>query len=100
MQNVAEIILTMGAVATALLTLFGIVKSFYSFISKRQESLLKHEEQRLAQEQDIARLKEENTLICYGLIAALDGLEQLGANHSVPLAKNKLEKYINQQAHK
>ena len=32
--------------------------------------------------------------------ACMDGLQRLGANHSVPLAKNKLDKYINQQAHK
>ena len=36
------------------------------------------------QDEDIAKMKEENCLICYGLEACLDGLEQLGANHSVP----------------
>ena len=35
----------------------------------------------------------------YALQACLDGLEQLGANHNVPEAKDKLSKYINQQAH-
>ncbi|MGN0457717.1 MAG: hypothetical protein ACI4IL_01930 [Eubacterium sp.] len=100
MQKATEIIITAGAVATAVLTVFSIVKSVYSYVQKRQENARKLEEQNTVQEQDIARLKEENTLICYGLIAALDGLEQLGANHIVPVAKNKLEKYINQQAHK
>ena len=52
------------------------------------------------QDEDIAKMKEENCLICYGLEACLDGLEQLGANHSVPVAKDKLNKYLNQQAHK
>lgn len=32
--------------------------------------------------------------------ACLDGLQRLGANNSVPLAKNKLDKHLNQQAHK
>lgn len=32
--------------------------------------------------------------------ACLDGLQRLGANHSVPLEKNKLDKYLDQQAHK
>lgn len=49
---------------------------------------------------DVSRLKEENTLICYALSACLDGLQQLGANHTVPDAKNRLDKYLNQQAHK
>ncbi len=29
----------------------------------------------------------------------VDGLGQLGANHTVPVAKNKLDKHINKQAH-
>lgn len=100
MQKASELIITAGAVATALLTIYGIASSLSAYISKRRESARTLYDQNLKQEQDITRLKEENTLICYGLIAALDGLEQLGANHIVPVAKNKLEKYINQQAHK
>ena len=51
------------------------------------------------QDKDIKAIKKEYTLIVYALSACLDGLEQLGANHSVPVAKEKLNKYINQQAH-
>ena len=47
----------------------------------------------------IQRIKDENCLICFGLSACLDGLQQLGANHTVPVAKDKLDKYLNQQAH-
>ena len=39
------------------------------------------------------------SLLCYGMSAALDGLIQLGANHSVPDAKDKLDKYLNKEAH-
>lgn len=46
------------------------------------------------------RVREENTLMCYALSACLDGLQQLGANHTVPKAKDKLDKYLNQEAHK
>ena len=51
------------------------------------------------QDEEIESMKEEQTLICYALKACLDGLEQLGANHTVPLAKDKLDKYLNQKAH-
>ena len=53
----------------------------------------------LAQEEDVKQIKTEQTLIVYALFACLDGLEQLGANHTVPVAKDKLNKYINQLAH-
>lgn len=43
--------------------------------------------------------EEENCLLCYGLAACLDGLEQLGANHDVPIAKEKLDKHLNKKAH-
>lgn len=48
---------------------------------------------------EVAALKHENGLLCYGLSACLDGLMQLGANHSVPAAKEKLDKYLNERAH-
>ena len=43
--------------------------------------------------------EEVNCLLCYGLAACLDGLIQLGANHDVPIAKDKLDKYLNKKAH-
>lgn len=52
------------------------------------------------QESDIKCIKRENTLICFALSACLDGLAQLGANHTVPKARDKLDKYLNQQAHR
>ncbi len=98
-MQIYDYVITAGAVATAVIAVFGIIKSIYSFILRKQDKSRKLKEQNDAQERDIESLKKENQLICYGLIAALDGLEQLGANHTVPAAKNKLEKYINEQAH-
>ena len=47
----------------------------------------------------VADIEEENCLLCYGISACLDGLEQLGANHTVPFAKDKLDKHLNKKAH-
>ena len=52
------------------------------------------------QDKDIDKIKEENTLIVFALSGCLDGLQQLGANHTVTVAKDKLDKYINKRAHK
>lgn len=41
----------------------------------------------------------ENQVLCYGLLACLDGLEQLGCNHNVTKAHEALEKHINRRAH-
>lgn len=100
MNGLAQTIITAGAVVTACLTVFGLGRSFAKYLCSVKDRARTRAEHSTAQDKDIARLKEENQLICYGLSAALDGLEQLGANHSVPIAKNKLQKYLNEQAHK
>lgn len=99
MTGLTQNIITAGTVA-ALITLFGIIKSVIKYICSLNEKSRIQQERNAVQDKDISHLKEENRLICYGLSAALDGLEQLGANHSVPTAKTKLEKYLNEQAHK
>ena len=50
-------------------------------------------------EKEFRAIKEENTLICYGLSACLDGHIQQGCNHTVTLAKDKLDKHLNLKAH-
>lgn len=84
-----ETVISAAALITAVITVFGTVFAVYRWYLKQE-----------AQDRDIARIKEEDTLICFALSACLDGLQQLGANHTVPIAKDKLDKYINQQAHR
>ena len=49
---------------------------------------------------EIDCIKKEQQMLCYGIIACLDGLKQLGANGNVTKALKELEKHINVQAHK
>lgn len=79
--------------AASLITALGVI---FGFAFKVHKWYLKQEQQ----DKEIKQIKEEDTLICYALSACLDGLQQLGANHTVPDAKEKLDKYLNQQAHK
>ena len=85
----ADTIITIAAVIGALGVIFGVVFAVYRWYLKQEK-----------QDKDIAHIKEEDTLIVFALPACLDGLQQLGANHTVPIAKDKLDKYINQRAHK
>ena len=85
----ADAIITIAAVIGDLGVIFGVVFAVYRWYLKQEK-----------QDKDITRIKEEDTLIVFALSACLDGLQQLGANHTVSIAKDKLDKYINQQAHK
>jgi len=81
-------IITVASVITALVVIFSAIFTTYRWYLKQEK-----------QDKDIDGMKEEMTLICYCIGASLDGLMQLGANHSVPVAKDKLDKYINKKAH-
>ena len=85
----ANVVITVAAVISALGVIFSIIFAVYRWYLKQEK-----------QDKDIAHIKEEDTLIVFALSACLDGLQQLGANHTVPIAKDKLDKYINRQAHK
>ena len=82
-------IITAASLITALGVILGFIFKGYKWYLKQKK-----------QDEEIKQIKEENTLMCFALLACLDGLQQLGANHTVPIAKEKLEKYLNQQAHK
>lgn len=74
---------------TSLATILTFLFKFHKWYMKQEK-----------QDKDISNLKEEQRIICTGVLACLDGLEQLGCNHSVPRAKEKLEEHINNAAHK
>ena len=82
-------IITFASLLTALGVILGVIFKVHKWYLKQKKL-----------EEEIERIKEEDTLICYALSACLDGLQQLGCNHTVPDAKDKLDKYLNQQAHK
>ncbi len=88
-MNIIEIIKITAELLSAVAVIGGVVFACYRWFLKQKK-----------QDDDIKQIKEENTLICFGLQACLDGLQQLGANHSVTTAKEKLEKHLNQWAHK
>lgn len=77
-----------AALFVAIVTILGALFAAYRWYLKQGK-----------QDKDIASIKEEMTLLCFCMSATLDGLIQLDCNHSVPVAKDKLDKYINKKAH-
>lgn len=50
-------------------------------------------------EEDIRAIQEEQTLIVYGILAALKGLSEQGCNGPVTAAIGMIEKHLNKKAH-
>lgn len=100
MNSIVSIIGAIAALITGIGTIIAVPKAIINKRDKRREKERLAMEKDQKQDADIQRLKEENSLIVYGLSACLDGLQQLGCNHDVTKTKDKIDKYINQQAHK
>ncbi len=88
-------IITFAAVVAAIVALFGYYNKVHDWIRHQEE-----QDKRMDKiEHDAAAVQKELALIVRGLSACLDGLNQLGANHTVPDAKKQLDEHINRQAH-
>ncbi len=85
----AGTILALASLVTAIGAIFSVIFSVYRWYLRQNR-----------QDSDIERIKEENALIVYALSACLDGLQQLGAANTVRDAKERLDRYINRQAHR
>ena len=94
-----QTIITIGGVLSALLLIFGLILKVHKWYLAQNEQSKEIIELREKHTDDIQHIKKENMLICYALSACLDGLQQLGCNHTVPDAKSKLDKHLNHQVH-
>lgn len=100
-------ILASGGLFTAVGALLGIViKEVFDVIKAHASRKAEKEDEVGALNEEIDLLKEEmeesrkeRSIICFALVACLDGLIQNGANGPVTEAKNMLEKHLNKKAH-
>lgn len=90
-----DVIIKFGALLGVLCTCAGLLYKGFRWIDKQ-----KLQDTEIAGlKRELEDIKKENCAIVYGLLAALDGLMQLGANGNVTHAHTELEKHINKQAH-
>lgn len=83
-----QTIIAVGSVLTALGVIWKALSKISKFISRQEK-----------QDDEIAAIRSEQTLICYGVLACLKGLKEKGCNGPVTEALDKLEKHLNKAAH-
>lgn len=81
-------LITAAAVIAALIAIIGYYNKIYKFILQQKK-----------QDEDINSIKEELTMLTYGVLACLKGLKEQGCNGAVTDAIDKTEKFLNQKAH-
>lgn len=84
----ADTILKAAAVIGALGVLGGVLVWCLKFVERQKK-----------QDKEIAAIRQEQTLICYGILACLKGLKEQGCNGPVSEALDKIEKHLNKAAH-
>ncbi len=89
MGTVSAIIISIASVITALGVILGVILSVHKWYLKQEK-----------QDDDIKVIKEEQSILTQGVLACLKGLKEQGCDGPVTIAIEKIENYINQQAHK
>lgn len=80
-NSIAKLLGSLGVIG-------GVIVAAYKFVEhdKRQSKI-------------IQAIQKEQTLLCYGIKACLQGLAEQGCDGPVHDALDKLDKHLNQQAH-
>ena len=84
----ADTLIALAELLTALGVIGGVILWCIKFV---QRSRRQHEE--------LKAIRREQTLICYGLLACLQGLKEQGCNGPVTEAMTRIEEHLNQAAH-
>ena len=95
----ADAIIRTAAVLGAISAIFACLYKLFKWVDNQQEQDKKMEELKLQHEKDIKLIQDEQCVMCWALLATLDGLIQQGANGDVTKAYKRLEKHLNQKAH-
>lgn len=83
-----QLLITIGSVLTA-------VSVIWKYLSKANDFIKRQEKQDI----ELAAIRSEQTLLCFGIQACLQGLAEQGCNGPVHDALDKLEKHLNKAAH-
>ena len=82
-------IMTTASVISSLVVIISSVIAVYRWFQRQAE-----------QDKEIELIKDEQAVLTYGVLACLKGLKEQGCDGPVTDAINKIEKHINQAAHK
>ena len=96
---VLAIIVGIVAGITAIIVVVKWINNAHDRAKKWDEYGMKIEDLRTDLNGSLREIKDEQYVLTNCMLAVLDGLQQLGANHGVTDAYNELQKHINKEAH-
>lgn len=94
-----QTIITAAAVMAAVIAIITNFAKLVRWMDKQKKQDTDIQALRATHISDMDAIKEEQTLLVYGILACLKGLKEQGCNGPVTEAINKIEKHLNQKAH-
>ena len=94
--DLSDLIIKAGAILSALAVIVGAFTAMFRLIEKHK----KEAERNKRQDQDIAAIKKEQSLLVRAVRGCLDGLHQQGCNGEVTKSIKEIDDYLNNAAHK
>ena len=109
-MEAVDVIINIAALIAAIGGIIGGIYAVFKWFQKQEKQTtdiaeLKElhkkdcDELRKKESEDLKAVKDELCVLSYGMLAALDGLQQLHCNGNVSKAHERLEKHLNQRAH-
>ena len=92
-------IITASGVLAAIIAMVTIFAKGVRWVDKQDQQDSDIKALRATHISDMDSMKQEQTLIVYGLLACLKGLSEQGCNGPVTEAIRKIEKHLNEKAH-
>ena len=94
-----QTLITASVVVAALISLGAVCAKIVHWLDRQKQQDADIKALRNTHNSDMDSMKQEQTLIIYGLLACLKGLKEQGCNGPVTEAINRIEKHLNQKAH-
>ena len=82
-------VVTAGAIMGALVAIVSYLRKLFGWFARQE-----------AQDEAIRGIKNEQQLLTYGVLACLKGLKEQGCDGPVTEAIGKIEKHLNEEAHR
>ena len=92
-------VITFASLCTAIILLVERFAKGVRWFDKQDKQSNDIDDLRDQHNSDVNSINEELTLLTYGILACLKGLNEKGCNGPVTEAISKIEKHLNQRAH-
>ena len=94
-----QTIITASAFLGAVVAIATLIAKLVRWVDRQKKQDDDIKQLRKHHEDDMTIIKEENTLLVFGILACLKGLREQGCNGPVTETIDKIEKYLNKKAH-